>query len=319
MRNSIFIGAFFLLTFAGSVAQSQDSNFPDLIPLPEGFGPEGIAVGNGTTFYVGAGIGSKPELLGQILVGDLRKGTFSQLVAPAGKHALGIKFFSPGKLLFVAGGPSGTGRVYDADSGSEVASYVFKKVPAPGVRTNVNDVIVTNDAAYFTDSQNPTLYRVAIEKNAPAKTFDSIPLPSQFGPPTGSCKTQVRANGITAHPNGKHLIIANSNVGQIFRMDTETNAIEQIKLTGGEVCNADGLLLDGKTLYVAQSVDNRIAVLGLSEDLLSGTIERHITEPFASNPKTKIPTTLAEFGKSLYTVTAGFDDPKTDFVVRLPK
>jgi hypothetical protein len=48
-------------------------------------------------------------------------------------------------------------------------------------------------------------------------------------------------------------------------------------------------------------------------------VTRYITEPFQSNPATKIPTTLAEFGNSLYAVTFGGQPPTPDFVVRLPK
>jgi hypothetical protein len=85
------------------------------------------------------------------------------------------------------------------------------------------------------------------------------------------------------------------------------------------VLNADGLLLDGKTLYVVQNANNQVAVVELSPDFSSGAIVRYITEPFASNPATKVPTTIAEFGNSLYAVTAGFASPAPDFVVRLQK
>ena len=40
--------------------------------------------------------------------------------------------------LFVAGGPGGQGRVYDASTGAELASYQFQTA-----NTFVNDVIVT--------------------------------------------------------------------------------------------------------------------------------------------------------------------------------
>ena len=35
---------------AEETVQSKAAHFPDLIPLPANFGPEGIAVGNGYTF-----------------------------------------------------------------------------------------------------------------------------------------------------------------------------------------------------------------------------------------------------------------------------
>jgi DNA-binding beta-propeller fold protein YncE len=129
----------------------------------------------------------------------------------------------------------------------------------------------------------------------------------------------VRANGIAATPNGKHLILGHLSEGQLYRIDTATHTVVPIDLGGDDVCSADGILLDGKTLYVAQNFKNKISVLELSPDYLSGTIVREISEPFVSNPATKVPTTIAEFGNSLYAVTAGFAPPAPDFVVRLPK
>lgn len=320
-----------LVTAPEALAQGRAPVYPDLIQLPAGFGPEGIAVGNGSTFYVGAAIGSNPSVLGQILVGDLRTGDFSQLVGPTGMHALGMKFDSRSNLLFVAGGPTGTGRVYDATSGLQVAFYQFK-VPAPSgpFITFVNDVIVTRNAAYFTDSARAFLYRVALGwQSEPSGQFDEIPLPPLiFGPGPGAfgaCGPAPRANGIAADPSGKYLIIGNSSHGKVYRMDTATHTPGEIGLIGGLLCSADGLVLDGKTLYVVSKnlvtdpVSNQVAVVELSPDFLQGEITRHITEPFASNAVTKAPATIAEFGNSLYAVTGGFAPPAPDFVVRLPK
>lgn len=288
--------------------------FPDLIPLPAGFGPEGIAAGNGTTFYAGS---IALPTRGQILVGDLRTGELGELVAPTGRPALGIKHDARSNLLFVAGGPSGRGTIYDAASGDEVAFYQF----GPPGATVINDVVVTRDAAYFTDSQLPFLYRVALgPQGAPAEEAEPIPLPANFGIP-GTCPVgpPLRGNGIDAAPNGAHLILVHMSEGQLYRMDTATSNVVPIDLGGDNVCSADGLLLDGNTLYAVQNFLNRVAVVELSPDHLSGGITRYITEPFASNPQTKVPTTIAEFGSSLYAVTAGFAPPAPDFVVRLPK
>jgi hypothetical protein len=63
---------------------------------------------------------------------------------------------------------------------------------------------------------------------------------------------------------------------------------------GGDVCTADGMLLDGNTLYVVQNFLNRVAVVDLSADHFSGVITRYITEPFTSNAATKVSTTIAE-------------------------
>ena len=59
--------------------------------------------------------------------------------------------------LFVAGGPTGHGYVYDANTGDTIADYKFTDAAA-----FINDVVVTRTAAWFTDSLNAFLYRVPI-------------------------------------------------------------------------------------------------------------------------------------------------------------
>jgi sugar lactone lactonase YvrE len=273
--------------------------FPDLIPLPADFGPEGIAVGNGTTFYAGS---LAAATRGQILVGDLRTGETATLVPADGVPATGIKHDARSNLLFVARAASGMGTVFDAASGDVVASYQFHAAP-----TFVNDVVITREAAYFTDTQAPFLYRVALgPAGEPAADFTEIPLPAAF-----------RTNGIAATPDGEHLFVIAT--AQLYRLDTATHTPVLVDLGVETLPNADGLLLDGKTLYVVQNVRNRIAVVELSPDYLSGSVVRFITEPFTSNPDTKVPTTIAEFGDALYAVTAGFAAPTPDFVVRVEK
>src|SRR4029453_3247707 len=139
-----------LVASAGSSARA----FPDFIPLPADFGPEGIAAGNGTTFYAGS---LAATTRGQILVGDFRTGQVATLAEPDGVPATGMKHDPRSNLLFVARAGSGMGTIFNADSGDVVASYQFH--PAP---TFINDVVITRGAAYFTDTQAPFLYRVAL-------------------------------------------------------------------------------------------------------------------------------------------------------------
>jgi sugar lactone lactonase YvrE len=288
-----------LMLFASAGTSARP--FPDLIPLPADFGPEGIAVGNGTTFYAGSLAASTR---GQILVGDLRTGETATLVTPDGVPAIGMKHDPRSNLLFVGRGGSGMGTVFDAASGDVVASYQFQSAP-----TFINDVVITREAAYFTDSQAPFLYRVALgPAGQPAADATRIPLPATF-----------RTNGIAATSNGEHLFVVDGPTAQLYRLDTATHTPIPVDLGGDTLPNADGLLLDGHTLYVVQNFRNRIAVVELSPDYLSGAIVRFITEPFTSNAATKVPTTIAEFGNALYAVTAGFAPPSPDFVVRVTK
>jgi hypothetical protein len=163
-----------LLTQIAGIAQINAPVFPDLIPLPADSGSEGIAVGIGDTFYVGSF--TLPSL-GQILVGDLRTGTLSELVPPTGRMAVGMKVDPRTNFLFVAGGTSGGAAVYDTSTGAEVGFYPL--LP-PGEQI-VTDVVVTHDAAYFTVSTGPFLGRLALEPNGQPGTAETIPLPPNFG------------------------------------------------------------------------------------------------------------------------------------------
>lgn len=284
----------------------------DLIQLPEGFAPEGIAVSDDGEFFVGSMSG---EMAGQILTGDVQSGEVRELVAANGMPALGIRHDAASNLIYVAGGGSGGGRVYDAATGAEVASFSFANSGAM-----INDVEVTPDAAYFTDSQLPSLYRVALEGGQPGD-WEAIDLPAIFSEAGTACSgaPPIRGNGIASTPDGRYVIINHMSEGTIYRLDTQSGEIEQIELTGGDLCSADGLLLDGNTLYAVQNMMNRVAVVEMGDDFLSGNVTGHITEPFASNPNTRIPTTIGHNGDSLYAVTAGFADPAPDYIVRMDK
>src|ERR1043165_2424855 len=137
----IVLTGFIVATSVGTSARV----FPDLIQLPADFGPEGIAVGNGSTFYTGS---LAATTRGQILVGDLRTGEFATLVDPDGVPATGMKYDPRSHLLFVARAGSGMGTIFNAESGDVVMSYQFHAAP-----TFINDVVITRDAAYFTDTQ----------------------------------------------------------------------------------------------------------------------------------------------------------------------
>jgi sugar lactone lactonase YvrE len=266
--------------------------FPEVIPLPDGFRPEGIAIGPGTTFYVG----SIPT--GAIYSGDLRTGEGSLLAQPAeGRAAIGLSLDQGSRRLFVAGGPTGQGFVYDTATGDLIAEYQLTDQTA----TFVNDVVATNDAAYFTDSQQPVIYRVAIGPGgALAPSAETIPLGGEFEFVPGA----FNLNGIDATPDGKTLVVVSSALGALYTVDPTTGVAEQIDLGGAPVTAGDGLLLDGKTLYVVQNRLNQIAVIELDADLSSGEVVRAITDP-----DFVVPTTIAEFGNRLYAPNAKFGMP----------
>ena len=112
-------------------------------------------------------------------------------------------------------------------------------------------------------------------------------------------------NGIDATPNGKTLVIVQTNTGLVFTVNEE-GVTKQIDL-GGALVPGDGLLLHGKTLYaVVRTPIDQIDVIDLAPDLSSGTIVSTITSTDFSGP-----TTIDELGNRLYAVNARFTVPPT--------
>lgn len=271
-------------------APAAGGPFPATIALPVGFQPEGVAVGKGHTAYVG----SIPT--GAVAEIDLRSGEVSSFVAPAsGRAAIGLAADHRDRL-FVAAGPTGQGYVYDARTGASLAVYQLAAGDGP---TFVNDVVVTRSAAWFTDSFRQVLYRVAIAPNGTLGVAEVVPLGGDIVFGEG-----FNANGIDATPSGDTLVLVQSNAGALFTVDPATGTADRIALSGGDVTAGDGILLDGKTLYVVQNRLNRVAVVDLAPDLGAGAIVGHLTDPAFD-----VPTTVAELGSRLYAVNARFGTP----------
>jgi sugar lactone lactonase YvrE len=303
MRKLSLIFALLSALLMGSVAAA--AAFPDRIPLPNGFQPEGIVSGAGTDFYVGSLVD------GSIYKGDLRTGEGAVWVhGAAGRVAVGLAYDQRSGYLFVAGGPTGSASVYDTRTRELVQTYQFTTA-----NSFVNDVIVTRDAAYFTDSANPQLYVLPLGPGGavpPAAGFQTLPLGGEWQQDAG-----FNANGIEATPNGDALIVVNSGQGRLYRVEPTTGDATIIDLGGAELTAGDGLLLEGKTLYVVRNRLNQIAVVRLANDLRSGEVVDTIT----SNAF-RVPTTITSHGSALYAVNARFGDTGEDLdydVVRVRK
>jgi hypothetical protein len=276
------------------------ASFPSSIPLPDGFRPEGIAVGQGTEFFVG----SIPS--GAIYRGDLRTGEGETLVPPQeARVAIGLSIDTRTNYLFVAGGPTGSAYVYDASTGETVDVFPLadESLVNDG-ETFVNDVIVTRNAAYFTDSFRPYLYRLPLSEGGglpDPSAVEEIALEGDFD----FMPRAFNSNGIDATRNEEWLVIVHSTLGTLYRVEPTTGYATLIDLGDEDVSRGDGILLDGRTLYVVQNRLNRIAVVELNRELTTGEITGYITDPLFD-----VPTTIAEFGRNLYAVNARFDVPE---------
>jgi sugar lactone lactonase YvrE len=285
-RSILSTAAASALVLAGTAA-AQAVKGPEVIPLPDGFQPEGIASGTGNTVYAGS------LADGDIVRADLRTGAVETVVdAPADRIAVGLKVSVRTNQLVVAGGESGMAYFYDADTGADVGTVQLTS----GV-SFVNDVALTKDGAWFTDSFQPHLYFVPVAADGSLGTAQTLDLFGKFTFVPGA----FNLNGIAASPDGSRLIVANSSQAELLLVDPETVEVEAIDLGGATVPNADGILLDGKRLWVVQNFLNQVAEVRLAPDYRSGDVVSITT-----NDNFRIPTTVARQGNTLAVVNARF-------------
>ncbi len=159
----VAVAALGVIGFAGpaTAASSRHCTFPASIPLPNlpqqpgGWRPEGLTIGRGTSFYVGS------LADGAVFRGDLCTGRGGVLVAGTpGTAKTGLKV-DRWNRLWAAGAGGGDARVYDAATGASLAHFRFTDQTA----TFINDLVVTQRAVYFTDSQQPVLYVVPLGRH----------------------------------------------------------------------------------------------------------------------------------------------------------
>ncbi|WP_353827574.1 SMP-30/gluconolactonase/LRE family protein [Agromyces sp. SYSU T0242] len=263
-----------------------------VIALPDGFQPEGIAIAPGGTAYFGS------LANGDIYAADLKTGTGEIVSDGPGTPSVGLDLDAQGRL-FVAGGPVGDARVVDPDSGEVLASYQLTTDPA-----FINDVIVTRDAAWFTNSQAAELYRLPI---GPGGTLpdqsevETVPLGGEWVQVPG-----FNANGIVETPDHQALLVVQTSTATLYRVDPATGDATAVDLGGASVPNGDGMLVIGRTLYVVQNQLNQVAVIRLDPSGTTGELVDTLT-----SPDFDVPTTVDSFGHGLVLPNARFGTPAT--------
>jgi sugar lactone lactonase YvrE len=289
-RSRVIARAVVMLLVAAMVVLPHSAGAgsrPKIIPLPDGFQPEGIATDKGDEFFTGSLVN------GAIFKGSLRSGEGDIFVPGApGRVAVGLSVRS--RMLFVAGGPTGDAYVYDTRTGEELGFFTLTDAAS----TFVNDVITTRDAAWFTDSMNQQLYKVPIKSKGRFGTPKVVPLTGDIVFVPG----QFNTNGIEATRNGKRLIVVQSNTGMLFSVRPRTGEATVIDLGGESVPRGDGILLDGNhRLWVLQNAINTLTLVHLKSDLEEGRVVSRTTDPDFD-----VPTTLAQSGNHLAIVNARF-------------
>src|ERR671915_223472 len=253
-----------------------------VIVLPGATSAEGIAAGRGTTFYAG------DLFAGDIFRGDIRRGTARLFIdAPAGRMAVGMKADARERLLFVAGG-GGHAYVYSTRTRATVADYTV----GDAATTFVNDVVVTERGAWFTDSLQPRLYFVPLDRHG---NPGAVRVRTLTGP-AADIAGDFNLNGIQATPEGKTLLVAHSANNAIYNVDPATGASTPVVSIEGP----DGIVLAGDRLWVVHA--GEVTRLRLNADLTAAVVEKDIT-----NDLFQTPATAALFGHRLGVVNAKFD------------
>lgn len=262
---------------------------PDTLSLPDGFQPEGIAIGTKPYAY----LGSRDN--GDILKVNLRTGKNALLSAGTGTPSLGLKLDDQGRL-FVAGGTGGDARVIDTATGRVLKTYRLQTGTA-----FINDVVLTRTAAWFTDSANPVLFEL------PLGAGGELPDEAVRVPLTGSFdyRSGTNANGIVALPDGRHLLVVQSNTGKLFRVSLNGRS-SAVDLGGESLLYGDGMLLNGNMLYVVQNRDNTITKIKLDKDGDRGAIQSR-----TKDVRFDVPTTIAQWRDRLYLPNARFTTTAT--------
>ncbi|WP_034387071.1 superoxide dismutase family protein [Deinococcus sp. YIM 77859] len=259
--------------------RATDYTLPGAQDFPEGVAYDarrgviytGSAV-NGTIYAINAATGA------------VRK--FQEGGALGRQAALGLKVDGQGRL-WVAGGAQGTVSVLTPDG---MTLKVLQTPPSPS--PYINDLTPAPDGnVYVTDSTRPVIFRVDRNLNLTA-WLDLAGTPVKYGP-------GINLNGITATPDGRSLLVVQTNTGELWRIDLRTKAVRRV-MTG--LMSGDGLLLDGRTLYVARNRDGVVSKVSLSADY--GTGQLVAEEPVRG---LRFPATLALVGGDLVVTQAQLD------------
>ncbi|MBD2778526.1 SMP-30/gluconolactonase/LRE family protein [Iningainema tapete] len=295
---------FSLVTFDFASTKAQVSSFDRYILPGDTVFPEGVAYQPSTNNFF---VSSTTD--GTIFRGNQAQESAEVFLiggADGRTTAVGLKVDDEKGRLFVAGGATGQIFVYDTHNGELLAKFSNNKTP-----TFINDVaIAPNGDAYFTDSNNPILYRV-FTNEANEIEFEAW---LDFTGTSLQYLPGFNLNGIAASNDGKYLVVIQSNTGKLFRIDIASKEVSEIDLGGETLNNGDGILLsDKRTLYVVRNQQQLIVKVKLSKDFTRGKVVSSTTDPSFARP-----TTIAQAGERLLVVNSQFDRRGSGLTPDLP-
>jgi sugar lactone lactonase YvrE len=287
---------------AGAAAPSAGPGRSDLpstyvVSTAQGVLPEGIEVTPAGRILVTS------SATGDIFVGSVGSPTMQTLASGAAQgrtSALGVHTDPRGRI-FVAS-VSGID-VLRAD-GSLLAR---RAVPQDHAATAyLNDLVITHDAVYVTDSNEALVWRAPLLGNEIGDLepwLDANALMPDFQP------GWFYLNGIAASPDGQRLLVSAQGLGALIRVDVASRDASFVDMDGSVFGNfgPDGMLLRGDVVrgvlnYGAPEAGQGLYAARLSDDWRSGTVVTHDTTAAFSSP-----TTVARSGDRYLVVNSQLD------------
>ncbi|WP_340538674.1 gluconolaconase [Nocardioides sp. GXZ039] len=205
--------------------------------------------------------------------------------------------------VYVAGGPNGIGDDGTDNGRPDLWVYspsgrLLAALRAPGDNAFLNDVWVGPDgAAYVTNSNAPEVFRVTNGHHG--WTMDlwveaSEVIEQQPG---------FNLGGIVLSPDRRALVVAQGNVGALWRFDLRTRAVTRVETGDAPLLNADGLVRHGTRLTVVRNFSRAVTTLRLSYDARSA----RLVSDRATDPGRVLTTAKRLAGRTLY-VDSKFDE-----------
>lgn len=286
-------------TMATAQPASADGPRPDTYQLEGDEGGsrfEGIGVDrHERTFYVSEVTG------GEIHRGDVRTGETTEWMRAGADGRFTARGITTDRhdRIFIAGGPNGIGTdrpdlwVYDADGTLLAALRVGAE------NAFINDVTIGPDgAAYFTNSNAPQIFRVAEHGGDWHVTT--------WADATGTIATSPGFNlgGIVVSTDRSALVVAQGNVGKLWRFDLATATATPIALGGADVTDADGLVREGSHLMVVRNFSRVLTTLRVD----AAGHQAHLVNEIATDPDRVFTTGKIARGRLLL-IDSHFDEP----------
>jgi sugar lactone lactonase YvrE len=219
------------------------------------------------------------------------------------RDALGRRRCDLDAWVLVIAGRLGRLQTYDIAHGRLLSTLA---VQGP---SHLNDLAITSSGdVYLTDFGTPAIYKVTARRLA--RGHGTI---SRWLSPRRSVVPDLASggnlNGIAATADGRQLVVGQTGNGALYRVDVGRRTMSRIRITGGPLTGSDGLLLRGRTLYVATH-GNAVVQLSLNRALSAARVTRTI-----SDPTLDLPTSVAAAGDDLLVSNGSKAATATDYTL----